>query len=141
MDRRSFLLTGCQACVALAAIPALTALEGCSTAKAATGMVEENGRALVPMADLGAESRTIIKPKAVSDPVLIARQADGTYTAVLLKCPHKGGPLSDKNGVLECDWHHSTFDLAGKHLSGPAKSDLTHYPVTEENGKLVVKLV
>ena len=114
MDRRSFLLTGCQACVALAAIPALTALEGCSTAKAATGMVEENGKAIVPMTDLGTEGRAIIKPKAVSDPVLIAKQADGTYTAVLLVCPHKGGPLNEKNGVLECDWHHSTFDLAGK---------------------------
>lgn len=141
MDRRSFLLTGCQACVAMAALPALAALEGCSSAKAATGMVEENGKAMLPLGDLGTDGRTIIKPKAVSDPVLIAKQADGSYTALLLRCPHKGGPLKDKGAVLECDWHHSTFDLGGKHLSGPSKSDLTRYPVTEENGRLVIQLV
>jgi nitrite reductase/ring-hydroxylating ferredoxin subunit len=141
MDRRSFLLTGCQACVAMAALPALAALEGCSTAKAATGMVEENGTATLPLSELGTTERLVIKPKAVSDPVLIAKQADGSYVALLLRCPHKGGPLNDKGDVLECDWHHSTFDLGGKHLSGPSKGDLTRFPVREENGKLVVKLV
>jgi nitrite reductase/ring-hydroxylating ferredoxin subunit len=139
MHRRSFLLSGCQACVALAVLPALAALEGCSTAKTATGMVEENGRAMLPVADLGTEGRAIIKPKAVSDPVLIAKQADGSYVALLLKCPHKGGPLKETGVQLECSWHHSTFDLAGKHLSGPSKGDLTRYPVKEENGRLVIQ--
>lgn len=141
MDRRSFLLTGCQACAALAVLPALTTLESCSSAKAATGMVEENGKVTLPLADLGTEGRAIIKPKAVSDPVMVVKQADGTYAALLLRCPHKGGPLKDKGAVLECDWHHSTFDLAGKVQNGPAKADLTHYPVTEERGKLVIQLV
>lgn len=141
MDRRSFLLTGCQACAALAVLPALATLESCSSTKAATGMVEENGKVTLPLADLGEQSRTIIKPKAVSDPVLVAKQADGGYAAFLLRCPHKGGPLKDKGEVFECDWHHSTFDLSGKVQKGPAKSDLTRYPVTEENGKLVIQLV
>jgi hypothetical protein len=140
MDRRSFLLTGCQACAALAVLPALTTLESCSSAKAATGMVEEAGRVTLPLADLGAEGRIVIKPKAVSDPVMVVKQADGTYAALLLKCPHKGGPVKDKGGVLECDWHHSTFDLGGKVQKGPAKADLTHYPVTEDRGKLVIQL-
>ena len=140
MDRRSFLLSSCQACAALAVLPALTTLESCSSAKAVTGMVEENGKVTLPTAELGEQGRIIIKPKAVSDPVLVAKQADGTYAAFLLKCPHKGGPLSEKNGVLECDWHHSTFDLSGKVQKGPAKSDLTHYPATEERGKLVIQL-
>ena len=87
-----------------------------SSAKAVAGMVEENGKVTLPTAELGEQGRTIIKPKAVSDPVLVAKQADGTYAAFLLKCPHKGGPLKEKGDLFECDWHHSTFDLSGKVL-------------------------
>jgi nitrite reductase/ring-hydroxylating ferredoxin subunit len=141
MNRRSFLLTGCQACAALAVLPALTTLESCSSAKAVTGMVEENGKVTLPTADLGEQGRIVIKPKAVSDPVFVVKQADGTYAAFLLKCPHKGGPVKEKDGVLECEWHHSTFDQSGKVQKGPAKSDLTRYPVTEQRGKLVIQLV
>ncbi len=111
MDRRSFLLTGCQACAALAVLPALTTLESCSSAKAVAGMVEENGKVTLPAAELGEQGRIVIKTKAVSDPVLVAKQADGTYAAFLLKCPHKGGPLKEKGDLFECDWHHSTSRL------------------------------
>lgn len=138
MDRRNFLLNTCRACAALAIAPAAAALEGCAaTAKA---LAVKEGLLEVPLETLGNTGSAVVKAEGLSNKLFIARRADGTYSAVELNCPHKNGPVKEKDGHLVCEWHGSTFELDGKVTKGPSKSDLKRYPVQVEGRSLRVQV-
>lgn len=133
MDRRHFLRTACQACGALALIPAAATLESCSTAKG-VALAAKDGVLDIPLSALEATGRTTVKAKGVQEKLLVVRRNDGTYTALALNCPHKNGPVNFKDGEgLKCGWHGSRFDLEGRVQNGPAKQDLKRY-ATEVSG-------
>ena len=137
MDRRDFLLSSCRACAALALAPAFASLESC----ASTGMITvENGVLSVPMDTLGKGSTAVVNGQGLANKLLVVKRADGTYTAIEMLCPHKGGPLKEAGGQLECDWHHSRFDLEGKVLKGPAITGPKTFPVEADGKMLRVKV-
>lgn len=138
MDRRSFLRSSCQACAALALAPAIVSLEGC--ASGAKMLTVENGVLAMPVDTLGKGNTAVVGGQGLANKLLVVRRADGTYTALELLCPHKQGPLSQVKDGLECDWHHSRFDLEGKVLNGPAKTNLKTYPVEASGDVLRVKV-
>ncbi len=137
MDRRRFLRTACQACAALAVAPAVASLESCSSGKA---LAVDNGTLNIPLSDLSKSGTTVVRAQGLSARLMVVRRDDGTYTALLLNCPHKNGPVKEKGGVLTCDWHGSTFDRDGKVTKGPSKQDLKRYPVTVEGDQLRVSV-
>src|SRR5690606_18164739 len=120
---------------ALALIPAAAALEGCAGGKS---LPMANGAVLVPKSMLDAQGTVVVKAKGMGGKLLVARRADGGYSALGLTCPHKGGSVSDKGGVLTCAWHGSTFDKEGRVTNGPAKTGLTKYAVEEAGEDLRV---
>lgn len=133
MDRRNFLRSACQACAALALVPAVASLESCSSSKAITTTAKD-GMLEVPMSALDASGRTTVKAKGLPEKLMVLRRDDGTYTTLALNCPHKNGPVDFKDGEgLKCGWHGSRFDLEGKVQNGPAKQDLKRY-TTEISG-------
>ncbi|MGE5679846.1 MAG: DUF2231 domain-containing protein [Bacillota bacterium] len=73
--------------------------------------------------------------------IALARTESG-FMAFQDKCTHRGGSLAD--GVLicstvQCLWHGSQFDIkTGSVKAGPAKENIMTYPVTEENGKVML---
>ena len=135
MDRRNFLLNTCRACAGLALAPVLgSTLESCGSS--ATMLTVENGYLNVPMDTFGSGNTAVVQAKELANKLMLVKRADGTYTALELNCPHKGGPLNEKNGQIDCGWHHSRFDLEGKLVNGPAKTDLKTYPA-ESDGKMV----
>lgn len=134
MDRRNFLRSSCQACAAVALAPSVLSLDSC--ASGAKMLTVENGMLSVHMDTLGNGNTAIVSGHGLANKLMIVKRADGTYTALDLICPHKGGPLNQTGDTLECDWHHSRFDLNGKVLNGPAKVDLKTYPV-EADGKML----
>lgn len=73
--------------------------------------------------------------------VLLVRQ-QGTYYAIGADCSHYGGPLAE--GVLSghtvmCPWHHACFDIrTGHRVEPPALNDIPHFPVTIEDGQVVL---
>lgn len=138
MNRRDFILDACRACAALAMLPATAALEGC--ASSAKGMAVSNGRLEVPVETLGREGRAVVKAAGLAHPLLLVRRADGSCAALELNCPHKNGPLKEKQGRLVCAWHGSTFDLEGRLLKGPSTIGLKTYPVEADGEVLRVKL-
>ena len=141
MERRDFLFNSCRACLGLMAIPAIASLESCATTKAAaSAMTEENGMITLPAAELAGKNTVLLHPKSVSDPLLVVKQADGSYKALLMHCPHKGGPVQEVGDQLKCDWHGSTFDHQGNVTGGPAKSGLTSYPVEVAGDKLHIHI-
>lgn len=74
--------------------------------------------------------------------IVIARTEDG-YAAFDDRCTHRGGPLADGAlacGVVQCPWHGSQFDVhTGAVKHGPAEEGITTYPVTERNGRLLLR--
>ncbi|MBV6406164.1 MAG: Rieske (2Fe-2S) protein [Flavobacteriales bacterium] len=142
MDRRHFLLAGCKACAALAAVPALASLESCSTGKSAAGstaLAVENGVLSVPVASLS-NGVGMISAKGLDDKLYISKGADGTYKALVLHCPHKGGPVKPSGDKLICNWHGSVFDMDGKVTKGPAQEGLKVYPVEVAGDVLKVRV-
>lgn len=139
MDRRHFLRSACHACAALAVLSAFTTLESCASAKGARYAVQD-GALRIPVSGL-TPGVNIVRAKGLADKLLIDQRADGTYTALVLNCPHKNGPVTFTDGEgLKCGWHGSTFDLDGQVTKGPSKSGLKRYPAAVEGAELVVRV-
>ncbi|MCB0787024.1 MAG: Rieske (2Fe-2S) protein [Flavobacteriales bacterium] len=139
MERRRFLLTGCKACAALAVVPSVLALESCGSTKG-LALAVVNGAVSVPLSEMGDGRTMVVKAKGLSDDVLLVKQDDGSYSALSLKCPHKGGPVKPQGNELVCGWHSSNFDMMGKVQKGPAKTDLTSYPVQVDGGTATIQV-
>lgn len=75
--------------------------------------------------------------------VVLARR-DDTYYAFDPHCTHYGAPL--QNGVLHgytviCPWHHACFDIrTGHRHEPPALDSISTYPVTIEDGQVMLEL-
>jgi nitrite reductase/ring-hydroxylating ferredoxin subunit len=71
--------------------------------------------------------------------VIIFRKADTIHASTSI-CSHKRCILkkaTDGKGI-SCPCHQSDFDLEGIPMGGPAKTPLTRYAVSIENGRLFV---
>jgi len=137
MERRQFLRQACQACAAIALVPAVASLESCSATKA---LAVENGVLSVPKSAFGKGGSAIVKVVGAEDKLIVVKRPDGSYTALSLNCPHKNGPVQEKGGQLVCKWHGSTFDHEGKVLKGPSRSGRKRFPVEEAGEVLKVKV-
>ncbi|GAI06791.1 unnamed protein product, partial [marine sediment metagenome] len=76
-------------------------------------------------------------------PVLLLRTEDDRFLAFEDRCTHFGRKLDPVPGESElrcCSLFHSTYDLEGNRLSGPAKRPLTSYAVEQSDGDLIITL-
>lgn len=75
-------------------------------------------------------------------PVCIAN-AKGKYYAIRNTCTHLGGPLAQgklEDGVVECPWHGSRFDLAtGEVKRGPARTPEAVYEVKVDGPAILIR--
>ncbi len=82
-----------------------------------------------------------LEDDAIPESLLIVHGADDDYYVFVNLCPHNQRKVDPVEGMLKCVCpSHSTFDYAGTVLSGPAKTALTTYAVTQEGDSLVVTL-
>jgi cytochrome b6-f complex iron-sulfur subunit len=72
----------------------------------------------------------------------LARQKDGGFIAVSLRCTHLGCSVTwDENQHrFICPCHSSAFDISGDVLNPPAARPLDYYPVFIENGVVKVDI-
>jgi nitrite reductase/ring-hydroxylating ferredoxin subunit len=67
----------------------------------------------------------------------------GNYFAIRNTCTHLGGPLAQgklEEGVVECPWHGSRFDLAtGEVKRGPARTPETVYEVKVDGTTILIR--
>jgi cytochrome b6-f complex iron-sulfur subunit len=72
----------------------------------------------------------------------LARQQDGGFIAVSLRCTHLGCSVGwDENQHrFICPCHSSAFDISGEVLNPPAARALDYYPVFIENGVVKVDI-
>lgn len=147
-NRRDFLGKACAACGAVfLSGAAVSALESCSSTKDASssvakpaGYVVTNGILKIPLTDLGESTAKIITAKGAPKEIYIAKNADGSYKVLLLKCPHMGGSVFQENQIFKCGLHGSTFDMSGKVTKGPAKDNLPVYKAEVSGSDLLISV-
>ena len=70
---------------------------------------------------------------------VVAQPTKGTFTAYSPVCPHQGCMVNPANKRFVCPCHSSAFNMStGDVEGGPATTGLTAYPVTVENGRVIV---
>ncbi len=72
----------------------------------------------------------------------LARQQDGGFIALSLRCTHLGCSVSweENKKRFICPCHSSAFDISGEVLNPPAARALDYYPVLIENGVVKVDI-
>ena len=72
----------------------------------------------------------------------LARQQDGGFIALSLRCTHLGCSVSweENKKRFICPCHSSAFDIRGEVLNPPAARALDYYPVLIENGVVKVDI-
>lgn len=73
-------------------------------------------------------------------PILVHRDENNEYRALLMRCTHQGTELQLFGDRLDCPAHGSTFSNRGQVLEGPADQDLRRFPVSINGGVLKVDL-
>lgn len=143
LSRRTFLrqasvLGACTCCIG-----ALSMLESCSTSTNVTAteksVVETPGQISILKSSVAGQSYMKLSSGKFNDPIFLNTNADGSYTAVLMNCTHKGCGLNASQGKFVCPCHGSEFDLSGQVLKGPAKTDLRTFVVTDDDTHIIVK--
>jgi cytochrome b6-f complex iron-sulfur subunit len=117
----------------------------------ATAAVWTSYEALAPLASLDGTGKLLLRPEDaypegsatfVREGHLYVTRAKGELFAISQKCPHLGCrvPFCETSGRFECPCHGSVYNVAGEHIAGPAPRGMDRYPITIENGKVVVNL-
>jgi cytochrome b6-f complex iron-sulfur subunit len=70
----------------------------------------------------------------------ISRLEDGGVLALWQRCTHLGCtvPWREDEGQFHCPCHSSIFNRQGEVIGGPAPRPLDHFPISLEDGNLVV---
>lgn len=77
-------------------------------------------------------------------PIAVFRNSDDEVFALLNRCPHKGGPLSEGivyGRTVACPLHNWCLDLANGQVQAPDEGCIPNYPVRLEGGKVFLSLV
>ena len=99
-----------------------------------------SGNRLVVSAARVPEAGVLLQRPGMEHPVFVHATEQGGYTALLVRCTHRGcqpDPVGDR---FVCPCHGSEFDLEGAVLRGPAERSLLRYRVAREGEDVVVTL-
>jgi len=75
-------------------------------------------------------------------PVLVIRAPDGQFRAFSALCPHLQCVVgySPERNRIECPCHRGVFSIDGQNVSGPPPRPLDEYPVTINDGAVIVSM-
>jgi cytochrome b6-f complex iron-sulfur subunit len=67
-------------------------------------------------------------------------QYQGGLRALYQKCPHLGCrvPFCESSGQFECPCHGSIYNELGEYISGPAPRGMDRFPISIQNGHVMV---
>lgn len=77
-------------------------------------------------------------------PIAVFRTVEDEVFAVLDRCPHKGGPLSQgivHDRKVACPLHNWVIDLAAGEAIAPDHGCVTRFPVRVESDRVFLQLV
>lgn len=82
----------------------------------------------------------LVKTSMYDFPVCIYKLSEQNYTALLLKCTHKGCELKPHGDYLSCPCHGSEFSNTGTVQNPPAEENLKTFHVKTDNDNIYVQL-
>lgn len=133
MKRRRFVKTSCCALPALLLV-GTASLSGCvslhyaAARRYGTGWVVARSEFSHDKKDRTEYRATVlIQNEGMDFPIAVHRKDEHTFTAVLMRCTHRGCELDVGGGILTCPCHGSEFTMEGRVLEGPAEDDLTAF--------------
>ncbi|MBM3163785.1 MAG: Rieske 2Fe-2S domain-containing protein [Chlorobi bacterium] len=84
-----------------------------------------------------------LEGKGLEAPVLVINGDDGLFHAFRNRCPHGKRSLDPVPGtgtIQCCSVGTSTFGYDGSHQHGPAKQPVVVYPVSYDEGRIIIML-
>ncbi|MBK9247047.1 MAG: Rieske (2Fe-2S) protein [Ignavibacteria bacterium] len=80
----------------------------------------------------------LIKTEKHKYPLCVYKIDDNKYSALLMRCSHKGCELNPQGDYLVCPCHGSEFTNTGIVQSPPAAQNLTTFPTTTDNENIYI---
>ena len=115
-------------------------LESCGTALPVYKTAMAGNKVAVPVNLFAASSFQIIQPKNLYYNIGLKKEADGTYTALLLRCTHADNQLIPAGNGFKCTLHGSAFNDEGQVTQGPAERPLKKYPTEIVADQIIIHL-
>jgi len=140
ISRKDFLRDSCRGLCALAvATTAASWLAGCAVAKSSVYTASITDKKVAVPLSLFSEQRTqVVEVPGWKYNLLVVKEKDDTFKALLMKCTHQGFKLTADKGGLHCNLHGSSFDLEGRVTNGPAAQPLATFPVLQQKDQLLI---
>lgn len=145
MQRKEFLHQCGFACLGILGLSPL--MESCGTTKAVSNQITDK-RLTVPLSQF-AVSRggqttykryVVVRNEALNYPIVVYRQSDTEYNALLLRCTHQHNELNVSGELLTCPAHGSEFNHKGEVVQGPADAKLRQFPTSTDAQNLYIDL-
>lgn len=145
MERRDFILTGCQAGLGLCLASVLGA--GCGSAAYFAQATVDGQKIAVPKSEfqylkkeeIRERNYVFVKPAGAEFPICLYKKG-ALYTACLMKCTHRGCEVDVHGSRYVCPCHGSEFDPDGAVLEGPAERPLQTFKTTENENNIFIWL-
>jgi Rieske Fe-S protein len=141
MERRKFIKTGCNACMAFGSVILVSSLASCSPKLSVAKATQKDMKFSIPESDMTATDIKLVTIKNFDYDVFIKKNSDSSYLALAMICTHAGHSLVKTGNKFYCSLHGSEFDISGNVIKGPAEKNLVHLPIINNNGILEITLV
>ena len=139
-DRRDFLKTSCQACLAVMATGIVGSEMACKPSKGIYSAKIRKGVMSVPMKAFNDQQTLQVQTYNFKEPLILIRKNENEVKALLMRCTHKGVELEKIGDQLVCPAHGSIFDFDGKVIQSPAGEALTSFPAVTDGRTVLVKI-
>ncbi|MEO5570017.1 MAG: Rieske (2Fe-2S) protein [Bacteroidia bacterium] len=139
-SRREFIKTTCNACMSAIALSVFASqLSGCKTI-AITNAPVENNTIKIPVSSFANKKMQIVRSTTLNDDILLIKNSDLQYTALLMLCTHRNNSLTVSESGLYCSAHGSRFDLEGNVTYEPATQPLKKFTTQLQNEFIIINL-
>lgn len=82
----------------------------------------------------------IVRNEQLNYPLVVYRNTNNDYTALLLRCSHQFNELNVNGELLSCPAHGSEFNPKGEPVQGPAEMNLRSFTTTADTQNLYIQL-
>lgn len=114
-------------------------LSGCKTV-AITNAQVENNMINIPVSTFADKKIQIIRSATLNNDILLVKNSETQYTALLMRCTHRNNPLTASDSGLYCSAHGSRFDLEGNVTYEPATLPLKKFTTQLQNEYIIINL-
>lgn len=138
-SRRVFIKTISFAATAVAVADGMFGMISCTAGRYASFEIIQN-RIRVKKSEVSQERFFMLRPDTLPAPIYVQRSEENEYSAVLLRCTHRGCEVNPAGNILLCPCHGSEYSVTGEVLHPPAEKNLKRFAVTSDTEFIYVEI-